>query len=327
MAEDFRLMGAVAIGRNEGRRLLRCLSSLQQEFQTIVYVDSGSTDGSVEAARKLGVKVVPLDMSVPFTAARARNEGVAALKESIPEVQIVQFIDGDCELIEGWVAAGLDLLKRKPDVAAVCGRRRERFPVLSIYHQVIDGEWNTPPGEAEGCGGDSLVRIGAFDRVGGFRNGLIAGEEPEMCVRLREAGWKIWRLDVDMTWHDIAMTRFAQWWSRGNRSGYGCAQVAWLHRNSPYGIWKRQTLSAIFWAGLVPLAIMVGAAIYPPLVLGILIYPFQVARIALRRGLGDLSTWKVGVLMMLNHFAVFQGILILLWRTWRGEMGRLIEYK
>ena len=36
-----------------------------------------------------------------------------------------------------------------------------------------------------------LVRVEAFEAVGGFRPELIAGEEPELCMRLREKGWKI----------------------------------------------------------------------------------------------------------------------------------------
>jgi len=46
---------AVVIGRNEGERLVACLASLGGEIRRAVYVDSGSTDGSVAAARAAGV--------------------------------------------------------------------------------------------------------------------------------------------------------------------------------------------------------------------------------------------------------------------------------
>jgi len=80
---DLTQIAAIAIGRNEGPRLEACLASLRAAGLTrIVYVDSGSTDGSVDAATDTGAVVVPLDMSKPFTAARARNAGIAALKAS-----------------------------------------------------------------------------------------------------------------------------------------------------------------------------------------------------------------------------------------------------
>ena len=65
--------GAVVIGRNEAERLRHCLNSLLGGGLTIVYVDSDSVDGSAALARSLGAEVVQLDLSRPFTAARARN--------------------------------------------------------------------------------------------------------------------------------------------------------------------------------------------------------------------------------------------------------------
>ena len=63
-------LGVVAIGRNEGERLRRCLNSVVGRGHTVVYVDSGSTDGSTELARELGADVVELDLSLPFTMAQ-----------------------------------------------------------------------------------------------------------------------------------------------------------------------------------------------------------------------------------------------------------------
>ncbi|MEM9139196.1 MAG: glycosyltransferase, partial [Pseudomonadota bacterium] len=205
-------VGAVIIGRNEGARLIRCLASVGSAA-CMVYVDSGSTDGSVQAAREAGAEVVELDMDMPFTAARARNAGLARLRE-IGAFDYVQFIDGDCELQPGWIALALAFLEEHPDVAVACGRRRERFPEASVYNRLCDHEWDTPVGEAKACGGDALMRMTALAAVGGYRDDLIAGEEPELCVRLRAAGWRVWRLDAEMTLHDADMHRFGQWWRR-----------------------------------------------------------------------------------------------------------------
>ena len=204
MAPDPRI-AAVAIGRNEGERLRRCLASMQGRVGRIVYVDSGSTDGSLDAAAAAGAQVVSLDLALPFTAARARNEGFALLGHEAPAY--VQFVDGDCELQPGWLETASAFLDNHPDVAAVCGRRRERHPGQSLYNRLIDCEWDTPVGETRACGGDVLMRRDAFRAVGGFDPALIAGEEPELCVRLRAAGWRIWRLDAEMTLHDAAITR------------------------------------------------------------------------------------------------------------------------
>ena len=181
-------VGLVAIGRNEGQRLRQCLVSATDKVARVVYVDSGSTDGSLELARSLGADTVELDLSIPFTAARARNEGFARLLELAPDIEFVQFVDGDCEVVDGWIDRAYNELAAKPEVAAVCGRRRERYPEASIYNQLCDIEWDTPVGETKACGGDSMMRASAFQQVEGFNPALIAGEEPEMCVRLRQKG-------------------------------------------------------------------------------------------------------------------------------------------
>jgi GT2 family glycosyltransferase len=320
-------IGVVIIGRNEGERLIHCLASAKSAADRIVYVDSGSIDGSVSAAERIGATVVELDLTVPFTAARARNEGFARLRALRPDTRFVQFIDGDCVLAEDWLDKALSFIKQRTETALVCGRRRERDPSRSVYNQLCDLEWDTPIGEALACGGDTLVRVEAFESVGGFRPQSIAGEEPELCVRLRERGWKIWRLDAEMTAHDAAMTRFGQWWVRAVRAGYAYAEVARLHRTSPFGIWRRETWRAVVWGGILPIAICLGA-MYKPIALGgSLIYLLQICRIALDRGATSSRSWIYAVFVTLSKFAEFQGILKFYWRRWSGQVVTLIEYK
>jgi GT2 family glycosyltransferase len=324
-------IGIVAIGRNEGERLLRCLESIKSAASNIankiVYVDSGSTDGSIAAAERIGARVVALDLSRPFTAARARNEGFAALKALSPDVRFVQFIDGDCVLARGWLDEAHDFIGHRSDIAIVCGRRRELHPTASVYNLLCDIEWDTPVGEATTCGGDTLVRVEAFEMVGGFRPQLIAGEEPELCVRLRQAGWKIWRLDVDMTQHDAAMTRLRQFWTRAVRAGFACAEVSQLHKGSPYGIWGRETLSSLFWGGFLPAAICLGSLVSHTALLGAIAYPLQICRIALARGIRSAESWKYAVFITVAKFAEFQGILMRYWRQLGRRNAKLIEYK
>lgn len=320
-------IGVVVIGRNEGQRLIDCLTSIRAVTGNIVYVDSASTDGSITVAKQIGATVVMLEMDRPFTAARARNEGVLALKSAFPDFRFVQFVDGDCVLVPGWMERAIAFIEQREDVAIVCGRRRERHPSDSIYNALCDLEWDTPVGEAAACGGDSLVRAKAFEEVGGFNPRIMAGEEPELCVRLRARGWKIWRLDTEMTLHDAAMSRFRQWWIRSIRSGYGFAEVSRLHRASPFRIWGRAVTSALFWGALLPALIVLGSLIHPLFLCAALIYPIQVCSIAIRRGIDQQGTWAYALLMVAGKFAQAKGIARFYWLWWRGRTAQLIEYK
>jgi glycosyltransferase involved in cell wall biosynthesis len=319
-------IGFVVIGRNEGQRLFRCLSSIGGNHQ-VVYVDSGSTDDSVATAKELGSYVVKLDLAQPFTAARARNEGFRALKSLAADFQFVQFVDGDCELQTGWPDAALAFLKTREDVALVCGRRRERQPEASVYNQLCDIEWDTAIGETKACGGDALARVAALESANGFLPSLIAGEEPELCVRLRESGWKIWRLNFEMTLHDAAITRFGQWWARGIRTGHAYIEVYWMHRASSCGIYLKETVRAVVWGGLIPLFLILGVVVYPLAAAGIVVYPVQVARIALRRGLFAPHSWRFAAFTVISKFAEFFGVLKFVWSCLRGRTVELIEYK
>jgi len=241
------VVGVVAIGRNEGERLVRCLESVIPIAQAVVYVDSNSTDQSVANAKQRGVECVQLDLSKPFTAARARNEGFNRLLELQPQLEFVLFLDGDCELVADFPGKALAVMQARPEVAVVCGRRRERFPDASVYNRLCDIEWNTPVGDADACGGDALIRVEPFRKVGLYHPELIAGEEPEMCQRLRLAGFKIARIDADMTLHDAAMTKFGQWWKRSMRAGFAYASNYSRTKTSPLPIWGREYRSNWIW--------------------------------------------------------------------------------
>ena len=244
-------IGAVAIGRNESKRLTACLRSLQEAAQFVVYVDSGSTDNSVAIARQLDVHVIELDESRAFTAARGRNAGALWLSENT-SAKFVQFIDGDCELCPGWIEASAEFLRQNESVAVAAGLLRELDARRNVYHRLASMEWKRPGGEVDECGGISLMRLAAFTATGGFREELRAGEEPELCLRLRSDGWSIWRLDVDMALHDVEMSRFGQWWSRALRTGYGYAQGFTMHQGDSGTYKRKECLNAWIWGVIVP---------------------------------------------------------------------------
>lgn len=323
------LLGLVVIGRNEGERLLRCLQSVAQAQVPVVYVDSGSTDGSRERAAALGAEVLLLDMTQPFTAARARNAGWRHLQQHQPALRWVQFVDGDCEVAAGWLAAAQAHLASYDTVAVVCGRRRERFPERSVYNQLCDIEWNTPVGLAQACGGDAMMRLDALAAVGGYRDDLIAGEEPELCVRLRLAGWRIWRLDAEMTLHDAAMTHFGQWWRRSLRSGHAFAEGAHLHGHGPTRHFRAESYRAALWGLALPLlSVLLG---WPWRGVGWLLwlaYPLQVLRLGRRhQQSGQPLPWTQAFFMVLGRFPEGLGVARFWWGRWQGRRSALIEYK
>jgi hypothetical protein len=319
--------GVVVIGRNEGERLRRCLDSVTGGGAVIVYVDSGSTDDSVAMARQRGVTVVGLDMNLPFTAARARNAGFRELQTLAPALPNVLFVDGDCEVAPTWPAAALAFLGGHADVAAVCGRRHERHPERSVYNRLCDIEWDAPTGSVRSCGGDVMMRTAALQAMGGYRDDLIAGEEPELCVRLRQAGWRIWRLPNEMTLHDAALLHIGQWWRRAQRGGHAFAEGAYLHGAAPERHGVRETVRAVLWGVVMPLVI-VGLGLVDVRWLALaLLYPLQVVRLAARYGITRRLGWARALLMVLARFAEASGVLKFHVNRLFRRRSALIEYK
>ena len=322
-------VGVVVIGRNEGERLKRCLGSVLGTAECIVYVDSGSSDDSVEMSRALGVEVVELDLQTPFTAARARNEGFRKLIETRPELPYVFFVDGDCEVVHGWLDEGCRFLETHPQVAVVWGRRRERYPEKSVYNLLCDIEWDSwPVGETKACGGDAVMRIDAVRQVNGYRPDLICGEEPELCVRLRGAGWRVWRLGVDMTLHDAALYHFSQWWKRVLRGGYGYAQGSELHGRPPERHWVRESRSVWVWGLWVPLVTVALSFAFRWWGLCLLLlYPLQMIRLALRGKRSARENWlRAGALVVCKFPEMLGQAKFILDKVRRVQSG-LIEYK
>ena len=330
-------VGVVVIGRNEGVRLRRCLESLGRQVHAAVYVDSGSEDDSVAFARQIGAVVVELDTTIPFTAARARNEGFDALLLARTEVAMVQFVDGDCEIEKGWLQRAVSELQRDPELAVVFGRRRERARDASIYNLLCDLEWDVPAGDVLSCGGDALMRVSAFRECTGFDPTLIAGEEPDLSFRLRGLGWKLRCVEAPMTAHDADMHRFGQWWRRGLRAGYVEAEgLARLGRDYPR---RRAALSNVIWAVVVPSVLVAGVVAL--LAMGYLIP--AILCIAIGGGLYVVMWLRIlrhahrrwpardariyATFCLLAKWPAVHGIATYCWRRLRGQDRRLIEYK
>lgn len=320
-------IGVVVIGRNEGERLKGCLESIINHSNRIVYVDSGSIDNSLTIASKMGVLIVELDMSIPFTAARARNEGFNLLMQTFPDTEFVQFVDGDCVVFDRWLETAVNFLNKHKQVAVVCGRRRERYPEASMYNALCDIEWNTPVGEAKACGGDAMMRTSVVEQVNGYNPAVIAGEEPEMCVRIRHAGWNIWRLDADMTLHDADMHSFRQWWRRSSRGGFAYAMGAAMHGKPPERHWVVESRRAKIWAIFIPAAILLAASFQPVYLTLFLIYPAQIARIALNNKEKISRNWLYAFFLTMAKFPEITGQVRYYLGRLTKKQHQIIEYK
>ena len=301
-------VGLVVIGRNEGQRLARCLASLRAVPHRI-YVDSGSADGSAELARGAGTEVLELTAPPPFTAARGRNAGLARLLAAHPQLHFVQMVDGDCELHAGWLQVGLAALRTDRTLAAVFGRTRERDPAQSIYNALCDDEWNVPVGEAQGCGGNACFRVAALRQVDFYNASMIAGEDTELSMRLRKAGWRLLRIDAEMAVHDAEMTRFGQWWRRTRRSGHAYGEMAHLHPGAREPNWPRTVRGIWVWGAVMPSALLFTVLLaltanrwwWMVAALAILPWPLKMAQLASRqrrRGLPLKVALASGVLLM-----------------------------
>ena len=250
-------VGVVMIGRNEGDRLRRSLERLVDKTPA-VYVDSGSTDGSPQLARELGFAVVDLDDSVPHTAARGRNAGYAYLQAHWPGLDHVFFHDSDCLIDTEWFARAKAELDGDDRVAVVSGIQSEQHPDETVFNRLMDLEWQQPFGDVTTVVGNAMIRREAFEAAGGFRTDLVAGEEADLHIRLRQAGWIVRRIDAPMTQHDAEMTRFAQWWKRHVRSGHAVAEGARLHGDTPERHQVKEQRSNFFWGLAVPAAGILG---------------------------------------------------------------------
>jgi len=326
-------LSIVVIGRNEGARLAKCLDSIAQVrgvvVKEIIYVDSASTDGSPDLASQYGAIVIVVRPERP-TAALGRNAGWRRA-----ESDLVLFLDGDTVLYSDFPRTAYDALSRDPSIAAVWGHRREIHPEASIFNRVLDLDWMYKPGFTISCGGDVMMRRKALLETGGFDEGLIAGEEPELCRRMRARGYTILHIDYPMTGHDLQITHWSQYWKRATRAGHAYAEVSARYRSSDDPIWAAERRDNIirgsFWPVSLTFAILAGVRLgFLPFVLWLALLLLQSVRSAWK------ARWKeanpailllYGIHSQLQHVPILVGQLRYELNRRQGRTQRLVEYK
>lgn len=251
----------VIIGRNEGERLTRCLESVRsakypQDALQVIYVDTESTDDSCARAERVGATVIRIQPERP-SAAAGRNAGLKAARHDL-----VQFLDGDTILNPEWLRRAVSALS-DVSLAGVFGRREELAKDATIYNFWAHHDWYGSPGPASSCGGDVLFRKSALDAVGGYDESLIAGEEMDLCTRIRkETGLGMFAVDAPMTLHDMNMTRWRQYWRRCVRTGHAYAEVGGRYRELRR--WRVARWRNMVYALAMPIAVVASIALWSP---------------------------------------------------------------
>jgi GT2 family glycosyltransferase len=322
--------GTVLIGRNEAPRLPHTLQALRAQSARIVYVDSGSTDGSAEIAEHAGVSVVRLTEG-PFSAARGRQAGLERLVAENTKMEHVQFLDGDCAMSDGWLTAASQFLDDNPTVAAVTGTLREEREASSLLLRVVGLDWELPSGDTDVVGGNSMMRVSALTAAGGWRADLVAGEELDLSTRLRAAGFRLHRLERDMCRHDIGITRWSEFWRRSVRTGHSYAELALLHGTAGPARWRSRTIGNVFYGLVLPAAFLIGLVVYWPLAVGVFaVQCLLVARLLvwqLRRRAPVSVAFAYALATAVCKLAAAMGVLKLVASRLRGRRPTLIEYK
>ena len=332
-ADAGKRLGVVVIGRDEGMNLARCLESVAPLKLRTVYVDSGSTDGSPELAESLCDRVISLDASTPFSAARARNEGFEALAALLPEMEYVQFLDGDCELLPGWTGKAMEAFARRGELAVVIGRLVERHPERSVYNRLCDLEWRSPAGDLGyrgSLGGIMMVRSRVFRGLKGFNARVVAGEDSEFGIRAALGGFAVAKIDEPMATHDANILRFSQWWKRSVRAGHAIGQRASLNGASDARDCVHEKRSTWVWGILLPAAIAASAVLDARLALlfAACYVPLFFRIFAFRRKIGDAGgeAGLYAAFTVLAKIANGWGLLLFHFRNRSGRF-RIIEYK
>jgi cellulose synthase/poly-beta-1,6-N-acetylglucosamine synthase-like glycosyltransferase len=277
--------------------------------------------------------VVELDPARPFSAARGRNEGLDEALRRWPTIRYVLFLDGDCVLNQYFPAAAAKTFAEHPECAIVTGHLSEHAPEASVYNRLCAMEWRSPAGRMDDVnrlGGIMAARISALEAVGRFNEEAIAGEEPDLGIRLMLANCSLIKIDEQMAVHDAEIMTFGQWWTRAVRGGHAVAHRFARHGRTRFRDCRREIRSALFWGFALPLLTFV--LLWPTrglslmLLAGYGLISWRVYRHALQLGFERADAFNAAKYNVYSKFAHVVGIMRYGFNRLRGTF-HIIEYK
>ena len=196
-------LDVVIITKNQGWNVRRLIESVMRETEgrvgtEIILVDSASTDDTVDVASEFPIRVIRLSKRQRLTAAAGRHAGLSQTSGDI-----VLFLDGDMELRRNWIDAAMKTFVAEPNIAVVSGLvvdqplNARRSQSLESLEELSESRYSDVPHG----GGAAAYRRSVLDEVGSFNPYLFSDEEPELCLRIRHAGYRIVRLEQPIADH------------------------------------------------------------------------------------------------------------------------------
>ena len=191
-------LSVIIVNYNTSDFLVRCLTSVSCQSDRnieVIVVDNASQDASQDMIRKAfpWVKLIENDRNLGF--ARANNQ---ALK--ICRGPYVYFLNPDTEVGHGAFGAMIDFMESHPEVA-LAGTKvlNPDGSLQSSIEKRYPGQKHTR-GELHGLKGDiawvlgasMIAKRGVVEDLGRFDESFfLYGEEQDLCLRVRKAGWVI----------------------------------------------------------------------------------------------------------------------------------------
>ena len=216
-------VSVIVCTHNGARTLGECLDGLERvdypDYEVIV-VDDGSTDWKPAIADRPGVRLV-----------RTANRGLAAARNAGLEQatgEIVAYIDDDAWPDPHWLSY-LAAAFASSDHCAIGGPNVPPpgdGPVAECVANAPGGPIHVLVSDTEaehipGC--NMAVRRAALEAIGGFDPVFTAaGDDVDICWRLRERGWTVGFSPAAVVWHHRRDSVRAYW---RQQRGYGKAEA------------------------------------------------------------------------------------------------------
>ena len=323
MVVDLPGVSIVVIGRNEEKNLSECFRSIltidyPSEKLEVIYVDTGSSDKSMDIARKFNVRVVEEHSEFP-TPGLARNRGIREAKNDI-----IHFVDGDMTLDKEYLKNAIGILG-KNNIACVIGNVSERRAHSSFFARVLSHPWRSRKTgfiNAPGAGGTFLRTV--LTELGGYHHGIRYGEETELGFRILKAGYKIYMIDHEMGTHDYDINSFFDLFKQSIMMGKSFGNVLVLPPMPSYHDLQKRAKNILIQGTVVfAIAIFLVAGKQPLYLLCIPIILVIYVVVHYRREYFVQRDWHTLLYYMFMHFCkpfVFYGALSYLFRYLMKKM-------
>lgn len=190
----------VIIGRNEEQFIGGAIESVLR-VQThipnleIIFADSASTDRSIEIAKQYPIRILQLRKEWPLSVAAGRFTGYLH-----SHGEYVFFQDGDSFAEPDWLVQAVGFMEAHPEYGAVAGVLDEKY--VDAYGNCIGGVANVFEQDlsrrvcdCKNLGGIALYRRRAMQVAGPVNPYLPTAEDHELCMRIRNAGFKVARVE------------------------------------------------------------------------------------------------------------------------------------